>query len=110
MANGREDLLPKIVHYGGHQPPTPPSPMNGTGHTPHKIGHSELNGSIGRSGGGRKRGRADYEREMGSPPLGHGPAGTKPFDDGRNSSPEGYRRKKEEFLSLCSRAWDLFHS
>ncbi|RJE16647.1 n-acetylglucosamine-6-phosphate deacetylase, partial [Aspergillus sclerotialis] len=23
---GREDLLPKIVHYGGHQPPTPPSP------------------------------------------------------------------------------------
>jgi hypothetical protein len=31
------------------------------------------------------------------------------FGAGRDS-PEAQRRKKEEFLSLCARAWDLFHS
>jgi hypothetical protein len=42
--------------------------------------------------------------------LGHG-AGVAygPFGAGRDS-PETQRRKKEEFLGLCSRAWDLFHS
>lgn len=32
-----------------------------------------------------------------------------PFGAGRDS-PETQRRKKEEFLTICSRAWDLFHS
>ncbi|EMC96186.1 hypothetical protein BAUCODRAFT_465988 [Baudoinia panamericana UAMH 10762] len=27
LSGGREDLMPKVVHYGGVQPPTPPSPM-----------------------------------------------------------------------------------
>lgn len=32
-----------------------------------------------------------------------------PFGAGRDS-PETQHRKKEEFLGLCSRAWDLFHN
>ncbi|KAL2137379.1 hypothetical protein VTI74DRAFT_3319 [Chaetomium olivicolor] len=81
-----------------------------------------------------KRRRAEYE-EGGSPPLGNGgrpaPAfpppsfsaavpssgggggsyGARrgPFGEGRDS-PETQEAKKEEFLSLCARAWDLFHS
>jgi hypothetical protein len=31
LTGGRDDLLPRIVHYGGHQPPTPPSPEPRTG-------------------------------------------------------------------------------
>ncbi|KAI9766784.1 MAG: hypothetical protein M1840_006259 [Geoglossum simile] len=109
MSGGREDLLPKIIHYGGHQPPTPPSP-NGNGLTPQKTGHHESGSSVGRTGGGRRRARAEYERDMGSPPLGSGPDARRgPFGEGRES-PESQRRKKEEFLTLCSRAWDLFHS
>ncbi|KAI9786855.1 MAG: hypothetical protein M1839_005086 [Geoglossum umbratile] len=109
MSGGREDLLPKIIHYGGHQPPTPPSP-NGNGLTPRKMGHHESGSNLGRSGGGRRRARAEYERDMGSPPLGSGPDARRgPFGEGRES-PESQRRKKEEFLTLCSRAWDLFHS
>lgn len=97
MAGGRPELLPKIVHYTGHQPPTPPSPRNG----------SSID--AGRSGGGRRRTRAEYED--GSPPLGYGPAATRrgPFGAGRDS-PETQRQKREEFLRLCERAWDLFHS
>jgi hypothetical protein len=93
LAGGRPELLPKIVHYGGHQPPTPPSPVGGRA-----------------SSGNRRRTRAEYE-DGASPPLGHGPASTRrgPFGAGRDS-PETQRQKKEEFLSLCSRAWDLFHS
>jgi len=30
LSGGRDDLLPRIVHYGGHQPPTPPSPCHRT--------------------------------------------------------------------------------
>ncbi|MCJ1373545.1 hypothetical protein MMC20_004773 [Loxospora ochrophaea] len=111
MAGGREDLLPKIVHYSGHQPPTPPSPSTGgSGLTPNKATHHQVNGDINRSGSGRRRGRAEYEREMGTPPLGHG-RDTKrgPFGEGRDS-PETQRKKKDEFLGLCARAWDLFHS
>jgi len=76
-----------------------------TGNT---MKHGEV---IGRSGGGRRRARAEYE-EGGSPPLGNGPATSKrtgPFGEGRDS-PEAQRRKKEEFIRLCDRAWDLFHS
>ncbi|OJZ86168.1 hypothetical protein BO85DRAFT_360326 [Aspergillus piperis CBS 112811] len=111
LSGGREELLPRIVHYGGHQPPTPPSPRVANG--PPKSG-----------GTARRRSRNEYEHEHGSPPLGHGPdphyrpnpalasdasATYGPFGAGRDS-PETQRRKKEEFLSLCARAWDLFHS
>jgi hypothetical protein len=102
LAGGRPELLPKLVHYGGHQqPPTPPSPMTGNA-----MRQSETN----RSGGGRRRARAEYE-EGASPPLGNGPAATRrgPFGEGRDS-PMSQQRKKEEFMRLCDRAWDLFHS
>ncbi|KAI1412914.1 hypothetical protein F5Y13DRAFT_39236 [Hypoxylon sp. FL1857] len=98
LAGGRPELLPKLVHYTGHQPPTPPSPRNGV---------NPLDASRGTS---RRRTRAEYE-EGSSPPLGHGPSATRrgPFGAGRDS-PETQRQKREEFLRLCERAWDLFHS
>ncbi|KAK2628646.1 hypothetical protein QTJ16_001749 [Diplocarpon rosae] len=103
LAGGRAELLPKLVHYGGHQPPTPPSPM---------TGNAMRQGEAGRSGGSssRRRARAEYE-EGGSPPLGTGPSATRrgPFGEGRDS-PASQQRKKEEFMRLCDRAWDLFHS
>lgn len=95
LAGGRPELLPKLVHYGGHQPPTPPSP---------------LTGNAMRHGGERRRKRAEYE-EGGSPPLGNGPATSRrgPFGEGRDS-PVSQQRKKDEFIQLCARAWDLFHN
>ncbi|ELR10389.1 hypothetical protein VC83_00478 [Pseudogymnoascus destructans] len=101
LAGGRPELIPKIVHYGGHQPPTPPSPQ---------TGNAMRNG-----GAGRRRGREEYE-EGRSPPLGQGPAAARrtaagvsgAFGEGRDSE-EAVRAKKEEFLRLCDRAWDLFH-
>jgi hypothetical protein len=102
LAGGRPELLPKLVHYGGHQPPTPPSPLTGNQVRP---------GESSRSGGGRRRARAEYE-EGGSPPLGSGPSSqrrTGPFGEGRDS-PRTQQQKKEEFMRLCDRAWDLFHS
>ena len=104
MTGGREELMPKIVHYGGHQPPTPPSPHPQQGHenlTPHKY-HPGF-------GAGRRRSRNEYEADS-SPPLGTGrDRRYGPFGEGRDS-PATQRAKKDEFLSLCSRAWDLFHS
>ncbi|UNI14388.1 hypothetical protein JDV02_001020 [Purpureocillium takamizusanense] len=98
LAGGRPELLPKIVHYGGHQPPTPPSPV---------TGNRQPDGNRSAS---KRRTRAEYE-DGGSPPLGYGPAPTRrgPFGEGRDT-PETQRQKKDEFLRLCSRAWDLFHS
>jgi hypothetical protein len=98
LSGGRPELLPKIVHYTGHQPPTPPSPRTGV-HT-----------QDGSRSASKRRTRAEYE-EGGSPPLGHGPAASRrgPFGAGRDS-PETQRQKREEFLRLCERAWDLFHS
>ncbi|KAI0024651.1 hypothetical protein F4780DRAFT_768662 [Xylariomycetidae sp. FL0641] len=99
LAGGRPELLPKLVHYTGHQPPTPPSPRNGPPHYE------------GRRSASKRRSRAEYE-EGGSPPLGYGPSATRrggPFGAGRDS-PETQRQKREEFLRLCERAWDLFHS
>lgn len=101
LAGGREELLPRIVHYGGHQPPTPPSPM------PSKGPHAQIDPH--RSTGARRRGRDEYERDMGSPPLGRQADRLGPFGEGRDS-PATQRAKKEEFIQLCSRAWDLFHS
>lgn len=99
LAGGRPELLPKIVRYGGPpQPPTPPSPLPGARATDHSQSSS------------KRRTRAEYE-EGASPPLGTGPAPTRrgPFGAGRDS-PETQRQKREEFLQLCARAWDLFHS
>ncbi|KAI0202267.1 hypothetical protein F4808DRAFT_84993 [Astrocystis sublimbata] len=98
IAGGRPELLPKLVHYTGHQPPTPPSPRSGA--------HLH-DGSRSAS---KRRTRTEYE-EGGSPPLGHGPATTRrrPFGAGRDS-PDTQRQKRDEFLRICERAWDLFHS
>ncbi|KAL2753329.1 hypothetical protein ACRALDRAFT_2043771 [Sodiomyces alcalophilus JCM 7366] len=99
LAGGRPELLPKIVRYGGPpQPPTPPSPLPGIRATEHGQPSS------------KRRTRAEYEEGV-SPPLGTGPAPTRrgPFGAGRDS-PETQRQKREEFLQLCGRAWDLFHS
>jgi hypothetical protein len=116
MAGGREDLLPKIVHYPSHQtgrqPPTPPSPLGGSSLTPNQLGLSQSHneGTHGGSSGGRRRGRDEYERDLGTPPLGSGPEPRRgPFGQGIDS-PDTQRKKKEEFLGLCARAWDLFHS
>lgn len=96
LAAGRPELLPKLVHYGGHQPPTPPSPHTGSRTTD-------------TSRGSKRRTRAEYE-EGASPPLGNGPAPRRgPFGH-ESDSPETQRAKREEFLRLCERAWDLFHS
>jgi hypothetical protein len=94
IAGGRPELLPKLVHYGGHQPPTPPSPT-GRGEAPR---------------GSKRRSRAEYE-DGASPPLGSGPSTFRrgPFGEGRDS-PSSQLKKKEEFMRLCDRAWDLFHS
>ncbi|KAI9679080.1 MAG: hypothetical protein M1829_001750 [Trizodia sp. TS-e1964] len=110
LSGGREELLPKIIHYGGHQPPTPPSPLTGNGLTPHKPAHSDSNSRSGPPTG-RRRARAEYERDNGSPPLGSRPETRRaaPFGEGRGS-PESQRKKKDEFISLCARAWDLFHN
>lgn len=134
MSGGREDLLPRIVHYGGHQPPTPPSPRAANGPKsamPHLEAASMASAHVPQhpapyagDGTARRRPRSEYERDNGSPPLGYGPdpqyrpnpalghgsnTAYGPFGAGRDS-PETQRRKKEEFLGLCSRAWDLFHS
>jgi hypothetical protein len=109
LAGGREELLPRIIHhYGNQQPPTPPSPLPGSGLTPNKPVHylsADANGQGPTSG--RRRTRLEYERDNGSPPLGSGPD-ARPRGPFRDDSSD--RRKKEEFLSLCARAWDLFHS
>lgn len=99
LAGGRPELLPRLVHYGGHQPPTPPSPVGAANRNPEAMRSTS-----------RRRTRAEYEEDS-SPPLGHGPPPTRrgPFGAGRDS-PETQRAKKDEFLQLCSRAWDLFHS
>ncbi|KNG50394.1 hypothetical protein TW65_02218 [Stemphylium lycopersici] len=105
LSGGREDLLPRLVHYGGHQPPTPPSPM------PNKNGSSAYPArpESHRSGSTRRRGRDEYEQDNGTPPLGRQQPRLGPFGAGRDS-PETQLKKKEEFIGLCARAWDLFHS
>ncbi|EUC36310.1 hypothetical protein COCCADRAFT_88660 [Bipolaris zeicola 26-R-13] len=105
MSGGREDLLPRLVHYGGHQPPTPPSPMpNKNASSTHHVRPESQ-----RSTSSRRRGRDEYEQDNGTPPLGRQQPRLGPFGAGRDS-PETQLRKKEEFIGLCARAWDLFHS
>jgi len=98
LSGGRPELLPKLVHYGGH-PTSPPSDSNNT-----------RSAEAGRSSSSRRRTRVEYE-EGGSPPLGSGPSAQRrgPFGEGRDS-PSVQQKKKERFLRLCDEAWDLFHS
>ena len=132
LSGGREDLMPKVVHYGGVQPPTPPSPMPQGGHQ-----HQSAPGAQGplhpevmarpdilartSSMNGRRRGRDEYERDNGSPPSAHNHSEPKRAafavrGDEHGSRQEDWKsgmssaEKKEEFLRLCERAWDLFHS
>lgn len=105
MTGGRPDLQPKVIHYNGRSPPTPPSPQPPRNDrlTPHKY-----QPSFPESGAGRRRTRNEYEADT-SPPLGTQPARLGPFGAGRDS-PATQQSKKDEFMSLMSRAWDLFHS
>ncbi|EED12462.1 conserved hypothetical protein [Talaromyces stipitatus ATCC 10500] len=121
LSGGREELLPRIIHYNGHQQPaTPPSPYS-NGNVGSTSGTQQTYAPPPSQGTSRRRTRSEYEQDNGSPPLGTGPdmrfrngpgpavSSYGPFGAGRDS-PETQRKKKEEFLSLCSRAWDLFHS
>lgn len=102
MAGGREELLPRIIHYGGHQPPTPPSPPMAPASHQHPAKMAPMNG-VQIPMTGRRRGREEYERDgsYGSDNDAHPDAKRRKEQD---------RRKKEEFLELCARAWDLLHS
>lgn len=135
MSRGQDELLPKIVHYGGAQPPTPPSPMpNHQQPYPQPASHSQYHPSQSQSqsqstGGAhldaprhefshpsssRRRTREEYERDNGSPLGQHENKRTSymPREDSDMdwratlSGPE----KRDEFLRLCARAWDLMHS
>ncbi|KAK5137039.1 hypothetical protein LTR08_001048 [Meristemomyces frigidus] len=132
LSGGRDELLPKVVHYGGVQPPTPPSPMPLAGHIRHQqhtgpgAQQSYQHESMGRpdilartlSMNGRRRGRDEYERDNGSPPSSYNQQepkraafavrGEDREDDWRSTMSSA--EKREEFIRLCERAWDLFHS
>ncbi|WPH04036.1 Hypothetical protein R9X50_00692000 [Acrodontium crateriforme] len=177
LSGGRDDLMPKVVHYGGVQPPTPPSPVpahRNHGQTNHGHHHSMSSqhgaaygapppDSINRTtstNGARRRGRDEYERDNASspPPSSHhhvqyashhgvepeakratyavrGEANDvrdefPPRSFVRNAAPRQSRdeyeaededwrarmsrlsgqEKRDEFMKLCERAWDLFHS
>jgi len=108
LVGGRDELLPRLVHYGGHQPPTPPSPAN------KHVGlglQGEQQSRTSSSAGTRRRDREEYEADAGSPPLGRQarrpPPG--PFGVGRDS-PQNVAAKKDQFMKLMEQAWDLFHS
>ena len=129
LSGGRDDLMPKVVHYGGVQPPTPPSPNPPHGmqqhsgaqqgqHGPHSEPRPDILGRTA-SMNGRRRGRDEYERDNGSPPSAFNrpePKRTTFAVRGDDPREEDWRRgmsneqKREEFLRLCERAWDLFHS
>lgn len=147
LSGGRDELMPKVVHYGGVQPPTPPSPMppgsahhHSHQHHQHHTAADAQQHQQGRPHGsyssssadrpdilartssmnGRRRGRDEYERDNGSPPhrfntqqdtkraTTFAVRGDDASEDWRQGL--GSREKREEFLRLCERAWDLFHS
>ncbi|CCU79592.1 hypothetical protein BGHDH14_bgh01995 [Blumeria hordei DH14] len=102
LSGGRPELLPRLLHYGGHQPPTPPSP---------RSNKNSRASDANRGGTTRRRMRGEYE-EGESPPLGNGPSTSRrsgPFNNGRES-PMSTQMKREQFIKLCAEAWDLFHS
>lgn len=137
LSGGRDDLMPKVVHYRGVQPPTPPSPMpsahrqaahagpgaaalaqSSYGDAPQSTSRPDMLDRTA-SMNGRRRGREEYERDNGSPPSVFNRSEPKRAafavrgEDGRDGDWRaglGDSGKKEEFLKLCERAWDLFHS
>jgi len=152
LSHGRDDLLPKIVHYGGHQPPTPPSPLPavaaiaaGPNHTganpgyrPPSTGYAQLQHPAGistpsafpaagplvlpsgtQSSTARRRTREEYEEDYSGGGGGGGGGGASVADEQQQQQQRrrvwedgpGVRqaRKKEEFLALCARAWELLH-
>lgn len=130
MSRGRDDLLPKIVHYGGTQPPTPPSPMPNQ-HQQHSsaqhAGYQQRLAShsagphldaprqeYSQTSGNRRRTREEYDRDNGSP---QGQPENKRSsymarEEGEGNWKTGLssQEKRDEFLRLCARAWDIFHS
>lgn len=158
LSHGLDENLPKIVHYGGHQPPTPPSPLMAgqpgyrpplSGYAqiqhPNGHGHENTNGhsappfpnatSNGGFGTARRRTREEFEEDGASAPGADEQererererrrawededrrmaAGMYYIERQRERDREEERgrdgqRKKEEFIALVSRAWDLWHS
>lgn len=133
MSGGQDELRPRIVHYGGStQAPSPPRSFREAPKTAPLAPEPKALGLQPPSFGmpapsestTRRRPRSEYEQDDG-PSLRRGPesqyrpnpavnpgsqaAFHGPFGAGRDS-PETQRRKKDEFLGLCARAWDLFHS
>jgi hypothetical protein len=107
LVGGRDELLPRLVHYGGHQPPTPPSPANK--HAGLGLQSEQQSRTSSSGGGARRRDREEYEADVGSPPLGRQAKRPGPFGTGRDS-PQSVAAKKEQFMKLMEQAWDLFHS
>ncbi|EGP90198.1 uncharacterized protein MYCGRDRAFT_69186 [Zymoseptoria tritici IPO323] len=103
LSGGRDELMPKVVHYGGVQPPTPPSPM--PGHLQDVLARTTSAGHLPSS---RRRTREEFEQDNHSPPHSHSHERGREEEDWKRGM--GSREKKEEFLRLCERAWDLFHS
>ncbi|PGH32122.1 hypothetical protein GX50_05083 [[Emmonsia] crescens] len=100
LAGGREDLLPRIIHYNGSStnsnaqgnsqnqrhpsPPLPSASANGTQQHPHNSNslhyhhqqqpqQQQPQQQYPPPTAGRRRTRNEYERDNGSPPLGTGP-------------------------------------
>ncbi|KAI1920973.1 hypothetical protein LOZ65_003897 [Ophidiomyces ophidiicola] len=120
LSGGREEFLPRIIHYSDRQPSPRSPPAAANPPTTSSTHNHQVNGfAASNPAAGRRRTRQEYEQDHGSPPLGpgpeprlrpgRGPSSYGPFGAGRDS-PETQRLKKEEFLGLCARAWDLFHS
>lgn len=135
MSGGKDELRPRIVHYGGStQAPQSPRPFREAPKTaplgPEPKAPSLQPPSFGMpapsESTARRRPRSEYEQDNDGPSLRRGPESQYrpnpaaanpgpqapfhgPFGAGRDS-PETQRRKKDEFLGLCARAWDLFHS
>lgn len=95
------------AYYGGHQPPTPPSPqqMPSTAH-PHSQAQAEAHF---RGAYPRRRGRDEYERDNGSPPLGRQPARQAPFDEREPHFGDSPEERRRQFLYHVGRAYDLFY-
>ena len=83
-----EEGSPPLGNGGRPAPAAPQSHQHHQSHQPHQQPHQPMPLSFGAPPPSARRG---------------------PFGEGRDS-PETIEAKKKEFLGLCSRAWDLFHS